>query len=325
MQAFAIPRLDAGAEGIHLVWAWSSVLPLSVDGYDVQRLSGGEQRWAARCETIDAALIALLRTRAEYPAPLGPLRLRGGAKFAPLDAKQGALAVAAPSALLAASPLAAASAGAVFDEFIQELDHPVERATVAVTARLAVAIALRAGKSVALGVAGAPGATIELLALAIDTVVVYALSPQSLTICVYDRPDVKEDGDWAGAPYVAKHLTLPIHETDPGLATPAQELATAQARLVGGETLAQADFERLAATLRDPAAAARDAAASASRWCARTRRRATRRCRSTCSSARSRCTRARAACSASDSPTAKGSRRARATAIASPPASTPPT
>lgn len=261
MQAFAIPRLDAGAEGIHLVWAWSPVLPLSVDGYDVQRLSGGEQRWASRCETIDPPLIALLRTRNEYPAPLGPLRLRGGARFKPLDdarlhAGANDLKQASISAALAATPLAAASTNVAFDEFVQELDRPVERATVQAAARIAVAIALRDGKSVALGVSGASPATIELLAPAIDTIVVYALAPQSITICVYDRALQKDDGDWAAAPYVAKHLTLPIRETDPGLATPAQELAAAQARLVGGETLAQADFARLAATLRDPAAGA---------------------------------------------------------------------
>ncbi|MEA2665885.1 MAG: hypothetical protein QOI11_2829, partial [Candidatus Eremiobacteraeota bacterium] len=275
MQAFAIPRLDAGAEGIHLVWAWSPVLPISIDGYDVQRLSGGEQRWVSRCETIDGPLIALLRTRAEYPAPLGPLRMRSGARFKPLDDArlhaaandpgdhppgfgnpQSALTRASISAVLGAAPLAAASTGAAFDEFIQELDRPVERATVQATARIAVAIALREGKSVALGVSGASPATIERLAPAIATIVVYALAPQTITICVYDRPFQKDDGDWAAAPYVAKHLTLPIRETDPGLVTPAQELAAAQARLLGGEALAQADFERLAATLRDPAAGA---------------------------------------------------------------------
>jgi hypothetical protein len=275
MQAFAIPRVDAGAEGIHLVWAWSPVLPISIDGYDVQRLGGGEERWIPRCETIDSALIAFLRARAEYPAPLGPLRMRGGARFAPLDdarlhaaAKdpgdhppgfgdpKPALTKAGISAVLAASPLAAASTGALFDEFIQELTGPVERATVQVTARIAVAIALREGKSVALGVGGASPATIELLAPAIDTIVVYALAPETLTICVYDRSQQKDDADWGPAPYLAKHLTLPVHEADPGLATPAQELAAAHARLLGGETLAAADFERLAATLRDPAAAA---------------------------------------------------------------------
>jgi hypothetical protein len=51
-------------------------------------------------------------------------------------------------------------------------------------------------------------------------------------------------------------LTLPVREADATLTSPGKEFAAAKGRLVGGETLAQANFEQLAATLRSPAAAA---------------------------------------------------------------------
>ena len=47
MQAIGVPRTDPGAEGIHLLWTWPDVLPLSIDGYDIQRLSGTEDRSGA--------------------------------------------------------------------------------------------------------------------------------------------------------------------------------------------------------------------------------------------------------------------------------------
>lgn len=49
----------------------------------------------------------------------------------------------------------------------------------------------------------------------------------------------------ANALYIAKGLTLPIRETDTSLTTPAAELAAARARLVGGESLAEASFDRM--------------------------------------------------------------------------------
>ena len=84
MQAFGVPRLDAGAEGIHLVWTWPDVLPVSQGGYDIQRLGSKDQRWQRRCQTIDPAIVGYLLARGEYPAFLGPLRLRPGASFGPI-------------------------------------------------------------------------------------------------------------------------------------------------------------------------------------------------------------------------------------------------
>src|SRR4051812_40051698 len=84
MRVMAIPRLDPAGTGIHLIWTWPDVLPLSEGGYDIQRLTGHEQRSVERCETIDARIIGILRARAEYPAPLGPLRLKSNVRFRPV-------------------------------------------------------------------------------------------------------------------------------------------------------------------------------------------------------------------------------------------------
>ena len=255
-----------------MLWSWPAVLPLSVRGYDLQRLEWKEDRWPEQCETIDAPLIAYLRAHVEYMAPLGPLRLRTGAKLQRLSdpalfpAKPDSAAHPAGlhdlalaeahahlAARVAASPVAMSSTGATADAFIQELTVPVERAAVTATARAAVAIALSYGKAVASGSSGATATTITLEAPRIDTVVVYAIAATNIFICVFERPRADEAA-WQRAVMVAQGVTLPIHEADPSLANPAQEYARAQARLVGGEALTQADFVRMAATLR-PAAA----------------------------------------------------------------------
>ena len=51
-------------------------------------------------------------------------------------------------------------------------------------------------------------------------------------------------------------MTLPIHQADPTLGTPAAEYAAATARLVGGEKLTESAFVQLTATLRPAVAAA---------------------------------------------------------------------
>jgi hypothetical protein len=273
VRAFGVPRLDAGARGIHLLWTWPDVLPLSIGGYDIQRLEGKKERWKQRCEDIDRALIAYLRQRSEYPAPLGPLRMRAAVEFNPIsdptllspseaavehpdgfgDPAKAAIETSLTAMLASSSVVAGVVSGEV-DVFIQELTEPVERASVEVTGRYAIAMAISSGKVVQVAPIGALPGSVQLRAPSIDTLVVYVLSPVSLRVCVYVRPDAKGDHSWDNAPYIVKGLTLPIHEADPSLTTPGQEYATAEARLVGGETLTSSDFARMARTLRDPTA-----------------------------------------------------------------------
>ena len=282
MQAFGVPRLDPGYEGIHLVWSWPDVLPLSEHGYDIQRLDLSEERIPERCETIDTPVIAALRKFSEYPALLGPLRLRTGAKLVPINDPKlvaggsdpgdhppgfgppsaGAIK-AAVAGVLAAAPAvlttitAASTAPAPLEEYIQELDTVAERVVVTASARVALAIALYRGKVVAVAPAAGSPLTMQLAGSAIDSVVVYVSGLERMTICAFERPQTKPDGQdaWTAAPYVVKGLTLPVREADASLATPALEYAKAKSRLLGGETLALADFQRLAATLRAPAGA----------------------------------------------------------------------
>ncbi|MGA7636214.1 MAG: hypothetical protein WCB00_04755, partial [Candidatus Acidiferrales bacterium] len=81
MKAFGIPRFDPDAKGIHLLWTWPDVLPISTHGYDIQRLAYRQKDWRQQCETITRVMIDLLLLLGEIPAPLGPLRLQTGATF----------------------------------------------------------------------------------------------------------------------------------------------------------------------------------------------------------------------------------------------------
>lgn len=267
MRAIAIPRLDAAGLGIHLAWSWPDILPLSEGGYDIQRLTGHEQRPVEHCETIDQHIIEILRAHGEYPAPLGPLRLKSNVAFSPmtdpsLSLNVGQAPIASVTALqssvrraitgvLAASPVAVAPAPGSLDEFIQELDVPAERVTASAVASSALLIALSAGKVVAVAPGTGSPITMQAAAAAIDTVLVYTSKVQSLTICVFTAPDPKIlDGAWAAAPYIVKGLTLPIHEADPSLTTALAEFNAAKSRLVGGETLVNAEFNRMVPSMR---------------------------------------------------------------------------
>jgi hypothetical protein len=266
-----VPRLDPAGRGIHLVWSWPYLLPLSHGGYDLQRLEQIEERWTSRCELIDQALMRVLSVRPEQQAPLGPLRMQLGAEFEPIwdpkgfspapvprsaghvgDGKAG-VAVALQQNAVATSAMAAATG---FVVFIQELTQVVERVTVEVVGKLAITIGLSGGKTVGVDIGHGMPAKMELRAPVIDTVLVYTLSPETVRICAYDRPSAKGQPDpWAHAPYIVKGLTLPIHQADPTLTTSSQEYAAAIFRVLPGETLSKVDFDRLAATLRAPTAA----------------------------------------------------------------------
>ncbi|HEX3532051.1 MAG TPA: hypothetical protein VH988_33750 [Thermoanaerobaculia bacterium] len=232
MLAFGMPRLDPGAEGIHLLWAPPDLLPLSEGGYDIQRREVSNQR-QPRCETIEQPILDTLVARGEYPALLGPLRFRRGVTLAPVISSvetQGASGVSA---------------------FIQELTTPTNGVTVrALTgAGSAVVVALFEGKAVAAetGSRVLDSASFSLRAPAIDTVILYATSvAKILEICVFDLPDAQSsETQWHDAPYIVKGLTLPMNGVDPVLTTFDSELAAARSRLVASETLGQQDFLKM--------------------------------------------------------------------------------
>ena len=182
MNAFGIPRFDAGAEGIHLLWSWPDALPLSAGGYDIQRLPYQRTERRSTCETITLPIIERLEQAGEYPAPLGPLRLRTDVHFALLAGS----AYAAPAATANAAPFATAPQRAAF---IQELTVPANAISVQSPVP-SIVIATAGGKGVAMAACSA-GQTVELSAPTIDTVWLYVLTTriQSFTICAFADAD----------------------------------------------------------------------------------------------------------------------------------------
>ena len=268
IHAFAIPRLDPGFEGIHLVWSWPDNLPLSKDGYDVQRLEWRRGEHERRCETIDRATLSALKIQGEVPALLGPLRLKTGVRLTPLLSRLPA-AGRAPGDDLGAfaeihrrettrdisglmnAPFAADTAAFVradADVLIQEFKESVPVVYVTID-RASLVVAMCAGK-VALARVVLNG-NVTLTAPAIDRVCIYLQDVdevESIRICAEYAG--ASDARWRDAPYIARRLTIPVSQADPSLTTPAEEYARAKSRLRGTEALAQADFERMTAVLR---------------------------------------------------------------------------
>ena len=56
----AIPRLDAGATGIHLVWSGPELTPLAAKGYEIRRRSHLTLKTTRICAVFDAARLATL-------------------------------------------------------------------------------------------------------------------------------------------------------------------------------------------------------------------------------------------------------------------------
>ncbi len=252
MRVFGIPRFDTEATGIHLLWTWPEVLPISAHGYDIQRLEYDQKDWRWTCELISREMFDLLQLLNELPAALGPLRLQPDVTFR--RAWDPSLGLPTVAAWHAAVYSAEHAAPLPFAALVQELSQPADRVSVRTeTMQELLVIALSAGKAVAVTI-GDASQTIELGAPGIDTVMVYYPSARlfELTICVA-RVSVT-DAQWDRAPYLVKGLTLPIHEADPTLTTGVAEYAAARHRLVGGETLSQGDFDQCVATLRKPVA-----------------------------------------------------------------------
>ncbi|HEX3960770.1 MAG TPA: hypothetical protein VHZ03_29810, partial [Trebonia sp.] len=227
IRATVIPRLDPGAVGIHLAWSGPELTPLAIGGYEVRRRPHLELKTTTICATFDATRLALLAETGVLLDELGVM-LQHIWRPAPTDAIE---------------PLAE---NFPFDVFTQQLTTPTDRVSVTCTARSTVAIAISGGKSAAVEIV--PDTGVVLTGQSIDTVVVYAMEPSALRICAVEPAEPEQDAaSWAAAEVVATGLTLPLHETDPSLTNPAQELAKARERLLSNETLTEAEASSLAA------------------------------------------------------------------------------
>jgi hypothetical protein len=233
----AIPRLDPGAAGIHLVWAGPELTPLATGGYTVRRRPHLALKTTSVCAVFDSARLAALAAVRVTADELGVMLLHD---WRPQATAPGELPVAHASNF-------------PWSVFTQELTAATQRVTVTCTAASAFAIAVSHGKAVAVsalsaGSAGLPGSDI-------DTVVVYAMRPAALTICsVVPAEPERDQASWAAADVLASGLTLPLHEADPSLHNETMELARARERLVGNETLTDQEAAHLADALRQGAA-----------------------------------------------------------------------
>jgi hypothetical protein len=243
VRAVAIPRLDPDGRGVHLAWSGPDLVPLALGGYEVRRRTFERTKLQRVCVDLDAAQLSAIEQVGFRPDALGTLLCRTGV-WPRAEVGVGPLVPMTP----AGAAVAFASQPVLV--FTQELDRPTDRITVACGSKMAFAVAISAGKGVALQ-AVPPAAPVALTGIGIDTVVVYAVAPTSLQICADAPADPAADEHaWEQAEVIAGDLTLPLHEADPALATRQDEVARARSRLLPGETLTDAEADSIAEALR---------------------------------------------------------------------------
>jgi hypothetical protein len=232
VDAHGIAQVSPEATGFHLAWCGPPSWIYAPAGFTVQRRRA-ERLEARQCERLDAGAIAALRVAREQLLSFGVLTLRDGRWLQPLV------------------PPAAPPAGPTPAEFFRiDLDRPRRLARISITAKLSFAVALCAGRVVAIGTLHEGGSALHVLRAArIDTLIAVALAPDLLQVCV-DAGGVGADDDWADVPAIVKQLTLPLRELMPALGSDADELAEARQRLRPGEGIGDEEFARLAAAVR---------------------------------------------------------------------------
>jgi len=232
VDAHGIGQVSSGATGFHLAWCGPPSWTYAPAGFTVQRRRA-ERLEARQCERLDAAAIASLRVTREQLLSFGVLTVRGGRWLEPLQ-----------------TPSSGTPAPTPTDVFRVDLDRPRRLARVSITAKLSFAVALCAGRVVTVSAPSLGGAALHVLRAArLDTVVVVALAPDLLQVCV-DEGGAGADADWNAVPAIVKGLTLPLRELMPALTSDAAELAEARGRLRPGEGIAAEEFARLAAASR---------------------------------------------------------------------------
>lgn len=234
MYAQAIARVEPPIVGIHLIWTGPHVWVYSPTGWIVQRRKYEPREDRVTCDELNDTAIAKLRLERERVAPFGLYTLREGWW---------------PQPVAAVAPSAAASAPIACDLFRVDLDTPRRAVHVTVKGRQSYAIALRAGKVVDIAGPRSDAGTLSLRAIAIDAVLVYAIAPGMLKVCVADVV-TDEDGDWAHADVIVDKLQMPLGELVPHLDSPDKEFAEGKARLLEDESLDEEEFERLVRALR---------------------------------------------------------------------------
>lgn len=197
-----------------MVWSGPPAYLFCPAGWRVERRRAKRPDVNSDCDALDAAALARLRGSGELAAGHGGWTWREGRW--PDGTKSE----------------------------IVTLEFDAERSGVhgQVDAVSAFVVGLRGGKVVRF--AGPLTGGFDLGTGPLDRVVVYAIAPTRVVVCVR-RDDAVE---WTSATVVRKLLRLPLQEFMPELATPQDEFAEAKRRLLPGDQLSQdrfADFARL--------------------------------------------------------------------------------
>jgi hypothetical protein len=217
----SVSQADAAAKGIHLFWMAPFSWVYAPGGWSVQRREFSRKK-KYNCQLVAGTLITRLQADAELRLPFGWLSYRK-AQF---------------------------DAGTPAEVFRLDLDVPATAIRLNITAKLGFSFALYRGKIVsAITPKNSGSFNVNFAAAAIDAVVTYLLSPDSIQYCVLVPEDESTD-TWKDIPFLVKNLQLPLAELDPSLHSPAEELARAKQRLLPGETINPDEFKQLADLLR---------------------------------------------------------------------------
>lgn len=234
--ANAIPQVDSTLEGIHLLWTGPRPWVYSTEGWYIQRRKAREPSLQL-CDGLGWEDIEQMRQQREK-------RLR----FATLRMEEGLW----PSDIVTKVPVPSRQAS---DIFTIELDRVTPKIWLRVQAQASFVVALRNGKVTAVAGPSYEPASYDLNAIAIDTVIVYALPPYTtdhsnpLHFCIYFQAGSEEE-EWRNEPVIVKALQIPLQGLVPGINNPDDEYSEAKKRLLPGEKLDENEFKNLANILR---------------------------------------------------------------------------
>jgi hypothetical protein len=238
--AAALARRDgSAADGIHLLWTAPPGTGYSLDGWDIRRRDASGRPKVA-CRALSGPELEVLHR---------VLRLH--TDVADFSVRQ----VPGPPA-----PPGSTQPPPYPIAYGIRLPQPRRVVEVHAGVPAALAIALRAGKAVAVRILTGPSGTqsVRFSDLGADEVQLYTTRPVSaLELCLDIAPDPdKEEAEWANAKLIAEHLQIPVRALDPALTTAGDEEALAKSRLIDGEDFDVGAFDSAAELLNAAATGA---------------------------------------------------------------------
>lgn len=233
--ANAISQVEPPTVGVHLLWAGPHTWTYSVNGWFVQRRKVGEQRAEKQCANFNSNDIAQLQKQREKLLSFGSLTLEEGIW---------------PSQILTITEKSQSTITTrSSDTFVLELNEARSKVQIQLQAESSFVIGMRSGKAIiTVGPRSGP-TTYELHTTAIDTVMVYTLSPSELRFCIY-IPVGSESDEWKNVPFVLEGLQIPLQGLNPTIGNSDAEFIEAKNRLLSGETLDEDEFKNLANIMR---------------------------------------------------------------------------